>query len=127
MHNQILDSHSELFVQGFYRDHEEAITLIGHDERTPDFIETPYGSNPDSIRYHIEEIEIHTFHVTGFAFQHPHGATITVQFAEPILGLKRTLATDGMELDDMSYESDVEKAILARLGRISSLREVNLI
>src|SRR4051794_29200041 len=119
MQTALLDSHSELFVRGFQHDHEEAITLIGYDERKDDFIEVPYGYDPDNIRYHIEEIEHHVFHVTGFVFQHPLGATISAEFAEPVVGLKRCLGTDGMEIDSYSYENDLEKAIVAKLGRIS--------
>jgi hypothetical protein len=75
MQNQLLDSHSELFVREFFNDHEEAITLIGEDAHRDDFIETPYGSSPDSIRYHTRSIVHHSFKVTGFVFKHPQGAT----------------------------------------------------
>jgi hypothetical protein len=127
MQNPLLDSHSELFFQEFFNDHEEAITLIGRDDYAEDFIEEPYGSNPDSISYYTRPIVRHTFNVTGLIFKHPHGATITTRFAEPMLAFERTLDTDGMEIDGNSYEDASEKAIVAKLGRISGLRAVNLI
>jgi hypothetical protein len=127
MQNPLLDSKSELFVREFFNDHEEAITLIGRDDHADDFIEEPYGSNPDSIRYYTRPIVRHTFNVTGLIFKHPLGATITACFTKSVLAFERTLDTDGMEIDGNSYENDLEKAIVAKLGRISGLCEVNLI
>lgn len=127
MQSHINEQRSDSFVQSFYRDHEDAITLIGYDERKPDFIETPYGSNPDSVRYHTRKIDCCTFYVTGFIFHHPHGATVSGEFAEPITAAQCTLEEDGEEIDSMTFEDRLEKAIVAKLGCISGLREVNLI
>lgn len=128
MQNPLLDSKSELFVRSFHHDHEEAITLIGRDMHKDDFIETPYsGGHPDNVRYHTRSIVQHSFEVTGFVFNHSHGTTIIGEFAQPIVGFERTLEMDGEEIDGNSYEDKLEKAIVAKLGRISGLREVNLI
>lgn len=117
MQNQLLDSHSELFVREFFNDHEEAIILIGYDERKPDFIETPYsGGHPENVRYHTRKIECCAFHVTGFVFKHPHGATITAEFSEPFCALQRTLEKDGEEIDSISQDSRLEKMIGCRRG-----------
>lgn len=128
MQTPILDSHSELFIRGFASDHEDAITLIGFDERKDDYIETPYsGGHPDNVRYHARKIECCAFYVTGFSFKHPHGAIISGQFAEPITAVQRTLEEDGEEIDSISFDHRIERAILAKVGCISGLREVNLI
>ncbi len=123
---QLLDSHSELFVREFSNDHEEAITLIGVDSIEDDVIETPYGSNPDSIRYHTRNITLHSFSVTGFIFRHPAGATISAQFPKPVLAFERTLEEDGEAIDGNAYYSEVEKAIVAQCGNVSGLTAVNL-
>lgn len=127
MFNPLLDSHSEPFVRSFARDYEDTITLIGRDVHKDDFIETPYGGRSDDMRYHTRSIVHHSFEVTGFVFKHPHGATISAEFAEPIVGFERTLEMDGEEIDGNNYEHLLEKAIVAKLVRIGGLREVNLI
>ncbi|UZE47009.1 hypothetical protein ONR75_18570 [Rhodopseudomonas sp. P2A-2r] len=128
MNSLIPDGHSELFVRGFASDHEDAITLIGYDERKADYIETPYsGGNPDNIRYYTRKIECCAFYATGFTFKHPHGAIITAEFAEPVRALERTLEEDGEEIDSFSFDERLVRAIVAKLGNISGLAAVNLI
>lgn len=128
MNSPLLDSHSELFIRGFSSDHEDAIALTGYDERKPDYIETPYsGGNPDNVRYYTRKIECCAFYVTGFTFKHPHGVTISAQFAEPVRALERTLEEDGEEIDSFSFDERLVRAIVAKVGNISGLAAVNLI
>jgi hypothetical protein len=64
------------------------------------------------MRYHTRSIVHHSFSVTGFVFNHPHGAIIRGHFAKPIRAFERTLEMDGAEIDGNPQLMLLNRALL---------------
>jgi hypothetical protein len=116
---------TERFVRDFQQDHD--IELIGEEVPTPDFQEIQHSWNGQSYGTSVVEFTRLTFNVIGFILHHPHGAKISGEFSSPIEGFEQILNPHDEEMDCTVKVQELCAAIIAKCGRISGLREVNLI
>lgn len=119
-----LSNEAERFITDFNREHD--VVLFGEEVEVKDYHEIAGGSCPDDVSYSYIPFTRTTFQAAGFIWYHPHGTTISGQFAKPVDALEFTQAEDGFT--ERTYNDDkVCAAIVANCGHISGFADSALI
>lgn len=115
MNSSILERFSHKFLADFQSEH--SVQLIANDDIRNEWAEDGYKT---------AQVSHHELEVTGFRWEHPSGAIISGNFAQPFVAFERVSNTYGEQLEVTYHDERICDAIVAKCGRISGFAECHL-